>query len=153
MKIAAKALSRSTAGSALIELALTLPIFLFFLVGITDFGRYVYASIEVCDAAHAAAQYGAQNHATASDIAGMQLAAANAAPDIRGMTTTPTHSCACSDGTSNPSCTLATCTGSVRLIEFVQVNTSATIQPIAKYPGLSESSLTVQGQAIIRTEQ
>jgi Flp pilus assembly protein TadG len=153
MKIAAKTLSCSTTGSALIELALTLPIFLFFLVGITDFGRYVYSAIEVCDAAHAAAQYGAQNHVTASDNAGMVLAAANDAPDVSGMTTTPTHFCACSNATSTTVSCTASCTTGNRMIEFVQVNTSATIPPIAKYPGLSESALTVQGQAIMRTEQ
>ena len=153
MKIAAKTLSRSTAGSALIELALTLPILLIFLVGIADFGRYVYAAIEICDAAHAAAQYGAQNHVTASDNAGMNLAAANAAPDVSGIVTTPSHFCACSNDTSTTVGCATSCTTGNRMIEFVQVNTSATIQPIVKYPGLSESALTVQGQAIIRTEQ
>jgi Flp pilus assembly protein TadG len=144
----AKALLRGTAGQALVELALSLPILMLIMVGITDFGRYSYAAIEVSNAAHAGVQYGAQNHATASDTLGMQVAAIEDAANLTGMTATPSHFCACSDGTSS-NCTAGSCTGSTRMIEFVQVNTAATINPIFQYT----STLTLNGQAILRVEQ
>ncbi len=44
-------------GQSLIELALTLPLFILILVGATEFGRFAWATIEASNAARAGAQY------------------------------------------------------------------------------------------------
>ena len=53
----------SEEGSALVELALSLPVLLIMLLGAAEFARLAYASIEVVNAAHAAAIYASSSHA------------------------------------------------------------------------------------------
>lgn len=137
-------------GQALVELALVAPLLCMVLIGLAEFGRFAYFAIEVSNAAHAGVQYGAQNHVTASDTAGMQTAALNDGSNVSGLTAAPSHFCQCSDGTAS-TCLATDCTTS-RIIEFVQVNTSATVSPMFSYPGISKS-LTLTGQAIMRVEQ
>jgi Flp pilus assembly protein TadG len=137
-------------GSAILELALSLPILLALLVGIAEFGRFGFAAIEASNAAHAGVQYGAQNHATASDNAGMQQAAINDALNLPGLTAAASHFCICSNGSAS-TCLATDCVGA-RIVEYVQVNTAATVNPIFKYPGISKT-LKLQGQAIMRVEQ
>jgi Flp pilus assembly protein TadG len=144
---------RRDAGQAFVELALVLPIFLLLLVGAAELGRIAYASIEVSNAARAGAAYGAQSHITASDIGGIQLAATQDAPNITSMTATATQSCLCSDGTA-PTCANAgtTCVTPIRIIEYVQVNTTAPVNTLFHLPGIP-NSITLTGQAIMRVEQ
>jgi Flp pilus assembly protein TadG len=135
------------AGQSLLELALTLPLFVFILVGTAEFARFAWASIEASNAARAGVQYGAQNHITASDNSGMQTAS--------GLTATPTHYCVCSTAASTVSCTLpltTTCPSPATLLEFVQVNTSATVTPLYRWPGLP-TTFTARGFALMQVEQ
>jgi Flp pilus assembly protein TadG len=156
----AKSRARSTAGNALIELAITMPILLALLVGITDFGRYAYAAIEVANAAHAGAIYGSQSQFTACDTAGMQAAATSDAANVTGMTVTTSGGgggcantlCACSNSTQTISACSSISCGSNRTLQYVKVNTSESVTPIFNYPGFP-ASLTVQGQAIMRVAQ
>src|ERR1700734_3835484 len=74
----------TTAGGAIVELALVLPIFSALLLGSAEFARLEYASIEVSNAARAGVAYGSQSSATASDFTGMQTAATNDGPNITG---------------------------------------------------------------------
>jgi Flp pilus assembly protein TadG len=141
---------RDTIGQSLIELALVAPLFILLLIGAAEFGRLAYAGIEVSNAARAGVQYGAQSHTTASDNSGMQLAATNDAANIAGVSATATHSCSCADGSSS-TCAATDCSAS-RIIEFVQVNTTATVDPLLYYPGLPHT-FTMRGQAIMRVEQ
>ena len=147
---------RDDTGQALIEFALALPIAAVLLIGIAEYGRLAYMAIEVANAAHAGAQYGAQNHATASDATGMENAAKTDAEDVTGLTQpTAQHLCACSSGGGGTlsSCTSLVCSGTGnRAVEFVQVNSSATVHPIFHYPGIS-NTVTLNGQAIMRVEQ
>jgi Flp pilus assembly protein TadG len=142
------------AGQAFVELALILPIFILLMVGAAEVGRLVYASIEVSNAARAGVAYGAQNHNTASDTANIQLAAQQDAPDITSLTTpVVTQSCSCTDGTTI-SCANAgtTCLSPARIIEYVQVQTSAPVNTAFHFPGIP-SSVTLRGYAIMRVEQ
>jgi Flp pilus assembly protein TadG len=143
---------RHDLGQALIELTLMLPIFLLLMIGTVEFGRLAYAYIEVADAARAGVQYGAQNRATSSDNTGMQQAAINDAPEIHGMTAVATHSCLCSTGSGGATCLATACTGGARLVEWVQVNTSAVVDPLFHLPGLP-NTFTLKGQAIMRVAQ
>ena len=151
-------LARGDKGQALVELALIFPIFILLLVGAAEFGRLAYAAIEVTDAARAGVAYGAQSHITASDTTGMQTAATQNAPDVTGISATATNFCACSSApTAQNSCTSAAVTTSCSTApdhseEFVQVNTTASVNTIFNYPGLPKI-YTMTGQAIMRVEQ
>ncbi len=147
------------------EFAVILPLLVMFVVGIADFGRYAYASIEVANAALAGARYGAQNSITACDKAGMVAAATADAANIAGMTVTASGNstncsanalCACSNNLQTlaacNSSAITGCTSPNRVIQYVKVVTSATIRPIFKYPGFP-ASLTLKGQATMRTDQ
>lgn len=140
-------------GQALVELVLIFPVFILLLVGAAEFGRLAYAAIEVANAARAAAAYGSQSHITASDIAGMQTAADEDATNVTNLVVTATQLCSCSNGTAI-TCADAgtTCLSPGRIIEDVQVNTSASVDPLFYYPGLPKT-FTLNGQAIMRVEQ
>lgn len=144
---------RDDLGQAFVELALVLPVFILLLVGAAELGRLAYADIEVANAARAGVAYGAQNHVTASDTTGIQTAATNDAPDIIGLTAVATQTCTCTDGTVVTCANSGTkCIAPARIIESVQVSTSAAVNTVFHFPGIP-SSLTLNGQAIMRVEQ
>ncbi|HEX6509261.1 MAG TPA: hypothetical protein VF221_16665, partial [Chloroflexota bacterium] len=95
-------------------------------------------------------EYGSESHATAWDNANMQIAASSSAPDVSNLTTTASHFCKCADGTSS-TCLTTDCSGS-RIIEYVQVNTSASVNPLIYVPGLPKS-YSISGKAVMRVVQ
>jgi Flp pilus assembly protein TadG len=140
-------------GQALVELAFILPLLVLLMVGAIELGRFCYAAIEVSNAAGAGARDGAQNYVTAYDFPGMQRAAVNDGPNVSGLTAAtppPQRICYCSDGSAS-SCSPTACAG-LRLIMFVQVNTTATVSSMFQYPGIPRS-ITLQGQAIMRVAE
>lgn len=141
-------------GQALLELALTLPILLLLLVGAAEFGRLAYAAIETSNAARAGVAYGAQNHTTAANNTGMEQAAVNDGPNLTSLSATATSLCACSNAlTSTSTCTSTfSCSGTNRIIEYVQVTTTASVNALFNYPGLPKT-FTLTGRAIMRVEQ
>jgi len=151
-------------GSSLVELAVTLPIFLMMLLGGSVFALLWYDSIEVSSAARAGVQYGMQNHATASDNAGMQTVALKNGSNVHGMTAVATSFCQCEsnlgDSTKNVTCSSTTCTAPQTVpIQFVQVTTSATVIPMVKgswLPGVPftiPSSFALTGKAVMRVQE
>jgi hypothetical protein len=121
-----------------------------------------YFSIEATNAARAGAAYAAQGTAFAAttNLAAIQTAAENDAPDLTSVSTltvTSSTACQCDNaGVFTPtgtteSCTVAasTCLSPGRVITYVQVNTSAPVSTIWSWPGFP-SSITVLGQAIMR---
>jgi Flp pilus assembly protein TadG len=139
---------------SLIELALMMPLFILLLLGTTEFARFAWAAVLTASAARAGAQYGCQNAATAADTAGIQAYAASDSVNLTGLTTTSSVSCICSNGASIPSCSnaLASCAAPATILDYVQVNTSATVTPLGHYPGLP-TSFTATGQSIMVVEQ
>ena len=124
-------------------------------LGVVEFGKLIYWSIEVANAAKAGAQYAAQTSTTAVDPTGtgIQNAAAAAATDLTGLTASHTLWCACTitGSYSSPTisgsvvdCTGTTCSGPVHLA--VTVTTSATVTPPYKLSMFS-SSYTLHGSA------
>jgi Flp pilus assembly protein TadG len=150
IRTSARVFSRGESGQALVELAFTLPLLALLLLGAGEFARLAYAAIETSNAARAGVQYGAQNHVTASDYAGMQIAATNDGSDVPQIDATATHFCGCANGTVS-TCASGDCAGS-RIIEYVQVNTTATVDPLIHVPGLP-TTFTLNGQAIMRVWQ
>jgi len=142
---------RSNRGHAFVELALLMPIFTLVIVGSAEFARLAFAGIEVRDAARAGAEYGAQNHGTAQNTSGMQSAATNDSPNVTNITAAASTFCTCSNGTS-VTCANAASNCSARIAEYVQVDTSAVVNPTFHVPGLP-STYTLKGRAVIRVEQ
>ena len=141
---------RNESGQSLVEVALSVSLCSVLILGATEFGRLAYAGIEMSDAARSGVQYGAQSHATAADNANMQIAASLSAPDVPNLTTTATHFCQCADFTTS-TCATTDCSGS-RIIEYVQVVTSATVNPLVYVPGLPKT-YAMSGKAVMRVVQ
>ena len=157
-----KVLRRET-GTALIETAISLPLFCLMLLGAAEFARLAYAAIEVSNAARAAADYGGSAHGAASDWAlsgstysgGVVAAATNDAGNLSGLTVTNISlscSCAASSSVTAPtqptSCTdNSTCSNqNVGMVETITVTTQANYDPLIHYPG-GPATLTLKGQA------
>jgi Flp pilus assembly protein TadG len=125
---------RKQRGSAIIEFALMMPLILLLLAGVLDYTLLLRSAIALTDAARAGAQYGSLSSASASDIAGMQATALNAAPDIANATATATKVCKCSDG-STITCGTGSCVTGVARV-YVQVTVQATNTPLFSYSQL-----------------
>ena len=91
------------AGSAIVELALVVPMLAFVLIGAAELGRIAYAAIEVSNAARAAVAFAAQGPTTAMETGtiasgtndGIALAAQNEAPNVTDLVITATETCIC----------------------------------------------------------
>lgn len=137
-------------GGALVETALTMPIFLVLLAGAAEFGMASYASVEVENAALAGAQYGVQSASTSGDTTGIQTAATNDAPNIVLGATTVSHSCICSDGSAS-TCLSTDCSSS-HIETILSVQTQTSFNPGIRVPGLP-ASFTMYGHAIQKVMQ
>ena len=141
---------RDTAGGALVELALVVPIFSTLLLGASEFARLAYAGIEVTNGARAGVAYGSQSSATAADITGMQTAATNDMPNVSGAAAVAKQFWACSSAPATQYTSAPTCTGTGNhVLNYVQVTTTATVNPGIHVPGLP-TTYTLQGLAIMR---
>lgn len=137
----------------MIELGLLMPMFTLLLAGAADFARFAYASIEVSNAARAGIQYGMQNRNTALDLTGMAQSAVNDGPDVSELKATASNFCVCTDGTSITCANAGTrCLSPARILQYVQVNTTAQLNTLFNYPGLP-STMTLAGQASARVQQ
>jgi len=123
-------------GASLLETALIAPVLLLLVAGTIDLGRAYTAAIEVQEAAHAGALYGAQNP---TDSAGMQTTAESQTSTFSGLTATASYGCECSDGSSAvASCaTIPDCT--YNYVDYVSVTATVEFSPIFPYPGLPSS--------------
>jgi Flp pilus assembly protein TadG len=127
-------------GQSMVELALMLPMLVVLLRVALDFARMFNMSMAVTDAARAGAQWGAQNHASAANVSGMEQAACNSMVDISctpGTNTTASSFCQCAGSSGAISCTSpGSCTS---VLNFVTVTATATFEPVVAYPGLPTS--------------
>jgi len=139
-------------GQSVAEIALLTPLLLLMLLGTIEIGRFAYYGIEVSSAARAAVQFGAQSLADSKDVAGITQAAKNDAPEVPGLNVTATDRCACSNTPANfVGCPAFACTPGHALV-FLQVDTSANIKPLFRYPGLPKN-FAAKGHAIMRVAQ
>ena len=145
--------TRTSAGSALVELALIAPLLLILLIGLVEVGRLSDYAIRIANAARAGVQFGAQNEATAGDSQGMQNAA-NTDAQIAGITAVaaPTY-CECADGTAS-ACQQGDCAASHRL-QWVSVTASGTFATALNSSFLPAPlrSITISQTAIMRVAQ
>ena len=132
-------------GSALVELALSLPMLCLILLGAAEFARVAYASIEVTNAAHAAAIYAASRSGTTTDFTNtsgtysggiVNAATADAHISCGGSPISVTDvalSCTCTNPAYNPAnCSdNQTCyTNNSGMITTVTVTTQCTFSPL-----------------------
>lgn len=161
---------RDERGQALVEMAVTAPLFILMLAGAIELGRVAHYAVEVQNASRAGAAYGGENIGNAGSTTNIQLAAQDDAPDISNLTVTPSFGCVCetytySTGTSSfspasgvASCTSTTITGCTAdsgtsaqyVIGYSVVTTSETIAPIFHWAGLGLGPYTVTGYSALR---
>jgi len=151
---------REEQGSALVEMALCVSLMgMPLLVGTVEIGGMIYTSIEVSNAAHAAAMYGMMSSTFAASSSGMTTAAQNEATDLgTSLLVTPTVYYACSSsigGTqySTQSAANTACnSGTDHTLEFVQVNTSVVVTPPIRCPGLP-ATYTLNGSSTMAVQE
>jgi Flp pilus assembly protein TadG len=157
---------RDDIGQAFVELALVLPIFILLVLGGAEVGRLAYADIEVSNAARAGVAYAMQSNTFASDGAGIRNAAKQDAPNIPSLIVDnngpPTLTCYCETAgiATAKDCAIintgstgaGACPSPSIIAEYVQVNTSASINTAFHFLGIP-NPLTLQGQAIMRVER
>ena len=151
----------SETGSALVEMAVCLPVLLLLLFGSIDFGRVFYTAMELNNAARAGAQYGAYNLARSGNTATMQTTATGAV-NISGVSASASRSCQCAtdSGTfsaTSPSannCTspVATSCPSSHRVVTVTVVATKTFVTTASFPGLP-SSIALSRTATLRVSE
>ena len=129
-------------GSALVELALSLPVLMAMLLGAAEFARLAYASIEVVNAAHTAAVYASSSHAALGDSTGITNAAGTDSANLTGsnaiQVTGVSTTCSCSDTSVSPSSCSdnSTCfKAHAAMITAVTVQTKSTFSPVVRMPG------------------
>jgi Flp pilus assembly protein TadG len=137
-------------GSALVELALSLPMLCIILLGASEFARIAYAAIEVTNAAHSAAVYAAQSQAAVADTTGITNAANSDSLNLGTVSiSTPTTSCTCSNTSYTPtSCSdNTTCQNHhASMITAVTIQASTTFTPMVTVPGF-KPTIFLQGKS------
>jgi Flp pilus assembly protein TadG len=140
-------------GSALVELAISLPLLCLMLIGAAEFARLAYASIEVVNSAHAAALYASSSLAASADTGGITNAATSDAGNLLGgnaiSVASVSTACTCSNTAYVPSSCSdnQTCiSNNASMITAVTVQTQATFSPLIHLPG-GALSFTLHGQS------
>jgi len=151
MKLFRRKAQSSEQGSALVELALSLPALCLMLLGAAEFARLAYGAIAVTNAAHSAALYAASSHAALGDSGGITNAAGTDTSNLTGgnavSVTSVTTACTCSNSSYTPSSCSdnSTCfNNNAAMITAVTVNTQSTFAPMIRIPG-SALNFTLHG--------
>lgn len=124
-------------GSAMLELALCIPLLTLMLLGAMDFSRAFYQSITLASGARAGAAYGVSSGTAVTDSAGIQTRVLADTADLTGVTVASAQSCSCSDEDSTgTSCTTTTCPNGSGVRMFLRVTASKTFTPALSYVGM-----------------
>jgi len=110
-------------------------------LGTFDYGRATFEAAAMSGAAHAGAQYGAQNTATARDSSGMRAAVLDElGTDLDGetITTSVKRFCECPDG-AEIDCDTGRCAASAAPYIYVRVQVDRDFSTLFPYPGLPSS--------------
>jgi Flp pilus assembly protein TadG len=151
---------RGQSGQSLLELALMTPVLLAMLIGVIEFGRYVYIGSLVANAARAGAGYGAQSLAQAADTAGITAAAdsdfQNNGQNVNKLTVNRSFVCGCD---SSGTVTTSACTGATagkcasgHWVVMLSVEAKGTFNSIFSFPGIP-ASLDLDRTVTLRVNQ
>lgn len=130
------------------------PLLMLILIGIIEIGRFTYFAILVGNAAHAGAEYGAQDLKTAGDTSGIKNAVLNDGQNISGLSPSPAPSVfyICWNGTTAQSSNAPTCTtAGYHAVEYIQASATGQFNTIVKWPYLPQS-MNLTRNASIRVE-
>lgn len=139
---------RRQSGSALIEAAITLPMFALLLCGASDVSRTFFLSQVAITAARAGALHALRSDPHTLDLGAVEQAAASDAGGI-GVSAKAERVCACSPEGKTSSCGGMRCPAAH--LSYVVVHTSVKMQPFMHYPGMA-SPYIVRAEALIRVE-
>jgi len=134
-------------GAVVIEFALMILVLMLLALGVIDFGMAVQQGMVVSAAAHAGAVFGV-GEGNANNTSGMQSAAQSAAQGLVAITATASTWCTCSAGGTAVSCS-SLCNLVDTPIQYVQVQTSATVPMMFRFTGLP-ASIPLTGNATLR---
>ena len=147
-------------GQSIVELAFSLPLFLLLILGGAEIANLAWASVQVNNAARAAAAFASVSRTNAANLPAIQLAAQNEAPTL-AITTHSIQVCTCVSNTGvprtpDPGCadtnTETTCPTPSVIDAAVQINVTAPVRTLVHYPGLP-ATYTVNAQATVGEEQ
>jgi len=144
------ALKRADDGIATIELGLLLPVFVFLVLGVSVFGRVLFAAVTLSHAARAGAAYGGQMSATVGDVAGIRTAAQAEATDITPITVSSRFYCTCETGTAT-NCVTGTCGAYGPPLLFVEVTANKAVSLSTPFPGIP-NSVSLSRTATLRVQ-
>jgi Flp pilus assembly protein TadG len=130
------------------------------LLGTADVGTWVYSSIEISNASHAAAMYGMTSLTAAADTTGMTTIAQAEASDFgTNLTVTPTVYFACSAAEGGTQYTTQTAANAIcpsgatnHNLEFIQVVVSGHVTPPLHCPGLP-ATFTQSSTSVMEVEE
>jgi len=126
-------LLHSEEGTATVELACLLPLFLLLLIGVVDYALEIQQKMRITEAAAAGAAY-ATASGNAWDTAGMRNAAIASANGVNGFSATATVYWSCSPTGARVTATTL-CNGATPM-QWVKVDASATVPPLFAFPGM-----------------
>src|ERR1051326_6579113 len=132
--------SKAQAGTALVELAIMLPLLIVLILGAVDFGRVFDAAIELGNAVTAGAEYGSRLTTKVTDVTGIKSVVTSDAADLSGVSfpSDPTSYCTCPGSSTHVTCT-STCTGYGKPKEYVSVTANYTWTTLVPWPGITNS--------------
>jgi len=146
-------LLRSQAGTAMVEFALTAPLFLMMFMGIVEIGRYATYAVLAQASARSGANYGAQNLMTAADLTDINTWATGDAQYLpTPITVTYQHLCSVNGVLPPVACSWNQVTPPVNTVYYIKVNVSAHYAPWVSYPGIP-GVVTVTGSDYLRVQQ
>lgn len=140
-------LAASEEGAALIEFACVLPVFVLLLAGVVDYSLLIKDRMHMTEAAAAGAAYGAVA-GNEQNTAGMRNAALSEISDMPNPTVAASAFWTCSVGSEHVGSS-STCPDGNLPMQWVQVETRATLSPLLAFPGLPTQQ-ELQGLAVRR---
>ncbi|MBV9289600.1 MAG: pilus assembly protein [Hyphomicrobiales bacterium] len=155
-----------TAGAALVELTLFMPMLALMAVAVMNFGLYFWYKLQVENAAQAGAQWAINNAVnsgySSTTISGAATNANNTSNPsfFSAISVATSRSCACpsSAGLSNVSswstscATGSTCSDGSSPGTYIIISASGTFTPLANYASFFSSSYTVSSTATVRVQ-
>ncbi|MBC7005068.1 pilus assembly protein [Photobacterium sp. BZF1] len=149
-------------GIAIVEFTLVLPVLLFILIAVLDFGRAMHAGIVLNSATRAAVGYGAQDIDKSVDINGMtsianleaqQMLDADDEEDVINLQITNSLQCSCSDGVSTQINTDEDCdTNNACLVaRYVVVDATYDFKTLISFPFIPDT-VSLSRSASMRLE-
>jgi Flp pilus assembly protein TadG len=135
---ALKALPKSAAGGAAVELAIVLPVLVLLAIGVSDVGRVFFAGITVANAARAGAQYGSLDTDHSGDTTQINLAATQDAISAGAVTVSSRKFCRC-DGGEVDCANGLDCPGYGAYRVYIEVTVSKDVDLIFSWPGLPDA--------------